>query len=334
MATKAPALRDFLAERLSTAPRGHKEPATRAAALVDVIAAVAQGAAEAAVALRTTLVQKVQTTNEFGDDVLTADLVADKRIASSLERCSHVASYASEEHPELTKVRPAADPSSMFTVTYDPLDGSSIIDTNFSVGAIFGIWNGATCIGQAVRDMPMSAVAVFGPRTTLFVAHASFGVHEFLLMTDAGDWRLVRSEPFDVKPKAKFFSPGNLRASNDLPAYRAFLKAAVRDKMTLRYTGGMVPDVTQILIKGSGVFSTPTAARFKVKLRVCFECGPLSHMITCAGGKALDEQGRLYADVVVTQMDQRSGVVLGSSESVDKLRDALTCGSDPSESKL
>jgi sedoheptulose-bisphosphatase len=333
-------MRDFLASQFKDAGRDGSavESEKRAEALLDVIDCIGWGCAQTAVALRTAIVQKVQTTNEFGDDVLTVDLIADRRICDALRGCAHVAAYASEEHPQLTVVRSInlgqdGHSANMFTVTFDPLDGSSVIDTNFSVGSIFAIWSGPTCVGQQVKQIAASVVAVYGPRTTLFVAHKSFGVFEFLLVSDDGKWRLVRSKPFEVQPKALFFSPGNLRAANDVNAYRKFLQNAITEKRTLRYTGGMVPDVTQILVKGSGVFATPTSPNYKVKLRVCFECAPLTHLMVCANGLSVDELGRDYEEKTVEGVDQRSGIVLGSRDAVTSLSKGLGAANTGSSHK-
>ena len=285
------------------------------AALERTLVAVAGASAHVACALRTTMVQKVQTTNEFGDDVLTVDLVADKIICDRLKTTPEVASFSSEEHPELTRCAS----SGCFCVTFDPLDGSSIIDCNFSVGSIFGVWRGDTAVGAVIEEaLEASVIVVYGPRTTLFVGHRSFGVLEFFLASvdpNAEDWRLVRSKPFTVADDTKFFSPGNLRAANDLPGYRKFLQEQVRNKKTLRYTGGMVPDVAQILVKGSGIFTTPMAAAHKVKLRVCFECGPIAHLLTCAGGAAWDGH-RPYLQRRVVALDERSAIAVGSKNAV------------------
>lgn len=289
-----------------------------------VVQAIASACARTADALRTTRVEKVQSTNEFGDDVLTADIVADQLICEELAACDVVASFSSEEHPALTKTENKAG---AYCVTFDPLDGSSIIDTNFTVGSIFAIWRGSDVIGQRVNDICASVVCVYGPRTTLFVAHRVGGVFEYILVGRL--WCLARSSPYVIKPTTKFFSPGNLRAANSLPQYRGFLKQAVRDKLTLRYTGGMVPDVTQILVKGSGLFVTPVGDGHKVKLRVCFECGPLAHMVVSAGGAARDHNGKPYLETTVSAMDQRSGVALGSSSAVSSFVDMMS-GQDPS----
>lgn len=279
--------------------------------LRQVILAIANSCGAIACALRTQVVQKANVNNTFGDDVLTVDLITDKLIGDNLSTCKSVASYASEEHPVPTKARPGGS----YFVAFDPLDGSSVIGTNFTVGSIFGVWEGQSIVGQTVGDLKAAVVALYGPRCTLYVATKDAGVVEFLLVKDPSEFALSVAKPLRIQPKAKVFAPGNLRAANHLPWYREILCEAVAQELTLRYTGGMVPDVVQILIKGNGIFMTPSSPVHKMKLRVCFECGPLSFMIHCAGGASTDGEADFLLKRIKS-LDDRSAVAMGSSESV------------------
>lgn len=301
------------------------------AGLISVVVSVASSCGRISRALRTSLVKKVKTTNEFGDEVLSVDLIADKIIGEELVRNTSVYGYASEEHPELIR----AHPEGKHLVAFDPLDGSSIIDTNFSVGSIFGVWKGTSIIGQKVKDQVASAIAVYGPRTVLIIALPGHGVYECLFVADALEhhvndpshpdaWRVLNPEgPFKIKAKAKYFAPGNLRAANDLGWYKELLKESVKEEKTLRYTGGMVPDVAQIFIKGNGVFMTPQSPSHKMKLRVCFECGPIAFLVHEAGGASTDGKDT-FMNVVITSMDQRAAIAVGSSTDIAKYQAMLS----------
>lgn len=155
-------------------------------------------------------------------------------------RPQHVCEYAcSEEVPE-----PVAMGGSGFSVAFDPLDGSSIVDTNFAVGTIFGVWPGANLVGITGRQQVAAGMAIYGPRTVLCIALKDApGCHEFLLQDD-GKWLHVK-ETFEIG-EGKLFSPGNLRATFDNPAYERLMSFYLGEKYTLRYTGGMVPDVFQV----------------------------------------------------------------------------------------
>ncbi|CAN6441044.1 unnamed protein product [Victoria cruziana] len=180
--------------------------------------------------------------NSFGDEQLAVDLLANKLLFESL-RYSHVCKYAcSEEEPELQDMDGPAEGG--FSVAFDPLDGSSIVDTNFTVGTIFGVWPGDKLTGITGRDQVAAAMGIYGPRTTYVVAIKDIpGTHEFLLL-DEGKWQHVKDTT--QIGEGKMFSPGNLRATFDNPEYQKLISYYVNEKYTLRYTGGMVPDVNQV----------------------------------------------------------------------------------------
>ena len=195
--------------------------------------------------------------NTFGDEQLAVDLLADKLLFEAL-KYSGVCSWAcSEEVPE-----PVDMGGSGFSVAFDPLDGSSIVDTNFTVGTIFGIWPGDKLKGITGRDQAAAGMGIYGPRTVYCLALKDApGCHEFLLQDD-GKWLHVK-ETTEIG-EGKMFSPGNLRATFDNPEYEKLISHYVGEKYTLRYTGGMVPDVFQIIVKEKGVFTNVTSPTTKV----------------------------------------------------------------------
>ena len=284
--------------------------------LVQIISAIADSCGHIAKGMQYHMVQKNASTNEFGDTVLSVDMLAENYIRSRLSKVPAVKSISSEEHPTLDVLR---EDGGVCCITYDPLDGSSVIDTNFTVGSIFAIWPGATPVGLKVRDILASVVCVFGPRCTLYVSHRAFGCFEYMLF-DETTWGLVHREPARINPVAKYFAPGNLRAASVSPAYFRFVEQMIRSGVTLRYTGALVPDVTQILVKKSGVFVTPVSAKYTVKLRMCFEVAPIGFMVVCSGGDAfIAETCEPLMDADITALDQRSSIVVGSSTTVRKL---------------
>jgi sedoheptulose-bisphosphatase len=125
-----------------------------------------------------------------------------------------------------------------------------------------------------------------------------------------------------VEDKAKIFSPANLRAANDLPGYKRIIDEWIAQRMTLRYTGGMVPDVVGILVKGNGVFSSPVSENAGAKLRLVFEVAPIALIIELAGGLALAAQpGEPLSvlDIPIQTVNDRIGIICGS------LNDVLDC---------
>lgn len=127
--------------------------------------------------------------NTFGDEQLAVDLLANKLLFEALE-FSHVCKYAcSEEDP--VPIDMGGPVEGGFSVAFDPLDGSSIVDTNFTVGTIFGVWPGDKLTGVTGRDQVAAAMGIYGPRTTYVLALKDCpGTHEFLLMDD-GDRKSV-----------------------------------------------------------------------------------------------------------------------------------------------
>lgn len=223
--------------------------------------------AEVASALSTALVTIDGTSNSFGDTVLTVDLIADKLLFDWAAKSDIVHQAASEEKPELITINEGG----RFVLCWDPLDGSSIVDNNWAVGTIVGVWDRSTgLLGSSGRDQVMSLVVQYGPRTTAIVT-LDDGVYEFTLQGTKGacDWICSR-ENIVIAQEAKTFSPANLRASQDLPGYSKLIDHWMETRLTLRYTGGLVPDVYQQFTKKQGIFANPTTEKAPAKLRVAF----------------------------------------------------------------
>ncbi|CAD7694734.1 unnamed protein product [Ostreobium quekettii] len=255
--------------------------------------------------------------NSFGDEQLAVDMVADKLLFEALE-FSHVCENAcSEEVPE-----PVPMKGTGYSVAFDPLDGSSIVDTNFAVGTIFGVWPGSELKGIRGSDMAAAGMGVYGPRTVYCIAIKGYpGTHEFLLQGD-GKWLHVKET--EEIGEGKLFAPGNLRATFDNPNYEKLINYYVGEQYTLRYTGGMVPDVFQIIVKEKGVFCNVTSPTTKAKLRILFEVAPLALLVENAGG-ASSCDGKLVSalDIDINTYDQRSEVCFGSVGEVGRFEETV-----------
>lgn len=256
--------------------------------------------------------------NSFGDEQLAVDMLADKLLFEALTY-SHFCKFAcSEEVPELLDMGGPAEGG--FSVAFDPLDGSSIVDTNFSVGTIFGVWPGDKLTGVTGRDQVAAAMGVYGPRTTYVLALKDFpGTHEFLLL-DEGKWQHVK-ETTEVG-EGKLFSPGNLRATFDNPDYEKLINYYLKEKYTLRYTGGMVPDVNQIIVKEKGIFTNVISPSSKAKLRLLFEVAPLGFLVEKAGGYSSDGHQSVL-DKEIKNLDDRTQVAYGSKDEIIRFEETL-----------
>jgi len=263
----------------------------------------------------------VGSSNAFGEDQLKADVFSDETILEALRGKCKVA--ISEETPQ-----PQNMGGEHFTVTFDPLDGSSIIDTNFSVGTIFGIWDTEEIIGASGRDLVFSGLVVYGSRTTLLTEEKQSPLSKELAESSVSEYTLIKGswvrtkQNLQIASATKMFAPANLRATVGHPGYKELVAQWQGAGYTLRYTGGMVPDIYQIFIKGHGVFSNPTSRQAPAKLRVLYESAPVARLVEVAGGKTYSEGGSVL-DIIVESYEQKTGMCVGSSEEVQKFIDLV-----------
>jgi len=285
-------------------------------------------------ALRTALVTVEGSANTFGDAQLSVDVIADQLMWESCKTSATIREGASEEDPEVRNTDEQGDGE--FTVCWDPLDGSSIVDNNWAVGTIIGIWPKSTgLIGATGRDQVTSLVAIYGPRTTVLVA-LDDGTYEFSYgCTPEGcqlpdgsfePWICSRSA-IKIAEDSKIFSPANLRAAQEVPGYKKLVDHYMVDKYTLRYSGGLVPDIYQQFTKNQGVFTNPTSESSPAKLRLAFEAAPFALLVEGAGGKSSDGvSGGSILDVQIDSVDQRTALAIGSANEVDRFNDWVIDG--------
>jgi len=229
----------------------------------------------------------------------------------ALSRSKNVVIAASEEKPIEQEL--CEEGTQQFSVAFDPLDGSSIFDVNFSVGTIFGIWPGRGLVGRTGREQIAAGYSVYGSRTVLVLSVGSLGVHQFTL--DGIEWVLSRA---DLKIReGKTFAPANLRTTTELSAYNKLIEYYMKNRYTLRYTGGMVPDVHHMLIKGQGVFTNPVSSSSPAKLRLLYECFPLAKVVEDSGGLSSDGNISIL-DRISQSTDERTQICLGSQAEVNR----------------
>ena len=267
-------------------------------------------------AIQTTEIGLAGTVNQFGEEQQKLDVLSDSLFHQYLCESRVVSSYVSEEQDAMVEL----DSHAPYSVVYDPLDGSSLIDANFSIGSIVGIYKKGDVVGRTPSEQVASFYALYGPRT-LFVYAAQNGVHAFIL-NDVGEFILLE-EHMGIGDTAKNYSPGNLRAVNDNPGYRSMINQWFDDELTLRYSGCMVADIHHILAKGQGVFTNVGGSAYPDgKLRHVMECGPLAHIAHQAGGAATDGTQNLLKKKI-TSIDQRTPIILGSKNEVQRVGAAL-----------
>lgn len=279
------------------------------------------------------------TANAFGDEQLNVDVLAENIIRAGLEQCPSVLTASSEEEPV---ERPAggdrnvtdASPSSeQYTVAFDPLDGSSIIAPNWTVGTIIGIWDGDSALRQPPRQNLLAAIlGVYGPRTTAVVALRVPGAEpscfEVGLEVPEGHatFDIVRPRVRLAEPpfKTRYFAPANLRAAAENEKYMSLITQYVQKKYTLRYSGGLVPDVVHALVKGHGIYISPVTGASEAKLRRLYELYPIALIVECVGGRAIDPaDGKDILDTPLENCDERAGLVCGTAEEVEFVKQQL-----------
>mmetsp|Transcript_34510 Transcript_34510/g.81740 ORF Transcript_34510/g.81740 Transcript_34510/m.81740 type:complete len:392 (+) Transcript_34510:1-1176(+) len=265
-------------------------------------------------ALRVNLVTVADAQNSvFGDVQLGVDVLADELMWEACKASKLVREGASEEEPVMVET----NKDGRFTICWDPLDGSSIVDNNWAVGTMIGIWDKTTgMLGATGRDQVTSIIVLYGPRTTALVA-CDDGVYEFTC-GEGNKW-FASKERIQIKAESKIFSPANMRAAQEDKGYKELLDYWMDERYTLRYTGGLVPDVYQFFTKEMGVFANPTAPKSPAKLRVAFEVAPYGLLVEKAGGKTSDGvTGGSVLDIKITTVDQRTAACMGSANEVDR----------------
>ena len=250
------------------------------------------------------------SSNSSGEEQLKLDVKSDYIIEEAFKDISLVKDLISEEKEGVM----ALNANGKYTVCYDPLDGSSLADVNLSVGSIFGIYEGE----PKGENLVASAYVVYGPRIELLTAvkgeiprhyRAQEGLFNFI-------------SEVKLNEKGKLNAPGGTQ-KNWADFHKTFVDALFAEGYRLRYSGGMVPDLHQILLKGGGIFSYPgTSDVPNGKLRQLFEVIPFAFMYEQAGGQAVNNKGERLMDLIPSHPHDTSPCFFGSNYEIDKLKDA------------
>jgi len=259
-------------------------------------------------AIRTGDLGVAGTSNLYGEEQLALDVLSDRILRKRLIHSGVVATIASEESDEVINV----NLNGKYSVTYDPLDGSSLVDVNLAVGTIVGIYRGDNVL-QRGRNLVAAMYILYGPRATLVYSTGN-GVHEFA-MNSLMEYTLIQ-ENVMMKPSGSIYSPGGQR-NKYTPGVEKFVASLEEKGSKLRYSGGFVPDINQVLIKGQGLFMYPhLQGAPKGKLRLLYELNPMAYLIEQAGGKASNGRERIL-DIVPEGIDHREPIFIGSREDVE-----------------
>lgn len=263
------------------------------------------------------------------------DVLSNEILLEANEWGGHLAGMASEEMETIHRI-PNRYPKGEYLLLFDPLDGSSNIDVNVSIGTIFSVLHApGDASGRDIEEedflQPGSSqvaagYAVYGPQTML-VLTVGTGVVSFTLDREMGSWVLT-GENLAIPEETKEFA---INASN-MRHWEAPVRRYVDDCLAgktgplgkdynMRWIASMVADVHRLITRG-GVFMYPRDERPSGKagkLRLMYEANPMSFIIEQAGGAAIDGEQRIL-DIQPTALHQRVGVILGSKKEVERIQ--------------
>jgi len=266
-------------------------------------------------------------TNTSGDVQKKLDVFANDCFINCITFSGEVCIMCSEENDE-----PIIVPNSSggYAVVFDPLDGSSNIDANISVGTIFGIYKKVSHPGESTtvkdvlragRELVAAGYAVYGSATMLVLTIGN-GVNGFSLDPSLGEFILTHPN-IRIPSKGSIYSinEGNFHAWDE--ATTVFVqnckkKQASGKSKSARYVGSMVADVHRTLLYG-GIFAYPRdQSNPQGKLRLLYECNPMAMLIEQAGGKASTGNLRVL-DIIPTKLHERRPIFCGSKEDVEEV---------------
>jgi fructose-1,6-bisphosphatase I len=285
------------------------------AGLVDIIGAVGE--------------QNIQ-----GEDQQKLDVYANETFIQTLINREIVCGIASEENDDFITVKGSDNSNNnKYVILMDPLDGSSNIDVNVSVGTIFSVYRRITPIGTPVTledflqpgTAQVAAGYVIYGTSTMLVYTTGHGVNGFTLNPAIGTFYLSH-------PNMKFSEDGNIYSINEgnyvhfpqgVKDYIKYCQLEEDDRpYTSRYIGSLVADIHRNMIKG-GIYIYPTSTKSpKGKLRLLYECNPMAFIAEQAGGKASDGFDRIM-EIEPTELHQRVPFFCGSLNMVKKAEEFM-----------
>jgi fructose-1,6-bisphosphatase I len=269
------------------------------------------------------------TTNVHGESVQKLDVFADEVIYKALDHTGSLCCMASEEQPELVPL-PEHFPRGNYVLLYDPLDGSSNIDVNVSIGTIFSVHRKVSkgrdgCLEDCLQpgSRQVAAGYVLYGSSTMLVYTSGAGVYGFTLDPGIGEFLLSHPNIRIPQSSSRTYSVNESYYQRWQPGQQRLMKHfKAEEVLSARYIGSLVADVHRTILKG-GLFMYPADTRSpQGKLRMLYEAAPLAMICREAGGAATDGHGDIL-DLVPTELHQRTPLYIGSRDLVDKAGEFL-----------
>ncbi|TPX31321.1 fructose-bisphosphatase [Synchytrium microbalum] len=261
------------------------------------------------------------------ENVQKLDMLSNEIMVNLLRSSGKTAVLVSEEDEEALFIE--GQQKGMYCVVFDPLDGSSNIDCGVSIGTIFGIYKlkegSKGTLSDVLRpgtEMVAAGYCMYGSSTVLVLTTGPSDLHGYTLDPNLGEFVLTHPNIKIGKKKIYSINEGNAHTFDDaVKSYIQTLKFPAEGQTgkftpySARYVGSMVADVHRTLLYG-GVFMYPGA-----KLRILYECFPMSLIVEAAGGKASNGRKRIL-DLIPEKIHARSGIFLGTAAEVDAIEAA------------
>ena len=261
--------------------------------------------------------------NASGEEVQKLDVMADNMLISCLQNSGECCGIASEENDTYVCIEKSSEAS--YVVLFDPLDGSSNIDVNVSIGTIFAIYRRISDQDQPCQlqdflqdgvEQVAAGYVVYGS-STMMVYTTGYGVNGFTLDPSIGEFCLSHPD-MRIPQMGKTYAVNHSAYRKFSAPVQTFIDECIDGSCAFRYVGSMVADVHRILIKG-GIFMYPsTTSHPNGKLRLLYECNPLAFVIEQAGGCASNGMQRIL-ELGATELHQRTPVFMGSPNLVKRV---------------
>lgn len=280
------------------------------------------------------IIGQAGNTNIQGEDQQKLDVLANNIFITALSQREVVCGIASEENDDIIEIKPSENGDlSKYVVLIDPLDGSSNIDVNVSIGTIFSIYRRVTEPGTPVQmedflqkgiHQVAAGYIVYGS-STIMVYTTGNGVNGFTLDPSLGTYYLSHPNmTFPKKGKIYSINEGNyIKFPQGVKDYIKYCQLEEDDRpYTSRYIGSLVSDFHRNMIKG-GIYMYPSTSQSpKGKLRLLYECNPMAFLTEQAGGKCSDGFTRIL-EIEPTELHQRIPFFCGSVEMVEKAEEFM-----------
>ena len=260
------------------------------------------------------------TQNMAGDNQQKLDVLANIRFTRALAKGGEVCALVSEESKSFVDL----NNDGKYVIAIDPLDGSSNIDVNVSIGTIFSIYRRKTQAGTPIQPIDIlqkgseqvAAGYVLYGSSTMLVYTTGHGVNGFTYEPSLGEYFLSHPD-LKMPEDGKIYSINEGSSSSFSKGVNNYVQYCKDQSYTARYIGSLVADFHRNMLKG-GIYIYPSTSKDpKGKLRLMYECNALAFIAEQAGGRASNGQKRIL-DIELTELHQRTAFYVGSKNMVEK----------------